>query len=52
METSPWLDIPLDDYEGHMSLPTVGQAAMIADLLGRAIMRWSPARIAVIGCAG
>jgi hypothetical protein len=23
---NPWLDIPLDDYEGHMSLPEVGQA--------------------------
>jgi hypothetical protein len=49
---NPWLDIPLDDYEGHMSLPEVGQAQMIADQFDRAIMRWSPASIAVIGCAG
>jgi Methyltransferase domain len=49
---NPWLDIPLDDYEGHMSLPEVGQAQMIADQFERAIMRWSPASIAVIGCAG
>jgi ubiquinone/menaquinone biosynthesis C-methylase UbiE len=49
---NPWLDIPLDDYEGHMSLPEVGQAQMIADQFDRAIMRWSPASIALIGCAG
>ncbi len=49
---NPWLDIPLDDYEGHMSLPEVGQAQMISDQFDRAIKRWSPASIAVIGCAG
>jgi hypothetical protein len=49
---NPWLDIPLDDYEGHMSLPEVGQAQMIADQFDRAIKRWSPASIALIGCAG
>ena len=30
---NPWLDIPLDDYESHMSLPGVGQAQMIETLL-------------------
>src|SRR5688500_18466072 len=24
---NPWLDIPLRDYEGHMALPSIGQAA-------------------------
>ena len=38
--SNPWLNIPLDDYEGHMSLPTVGQAQMIADQLDRALARW------------
>ncbi len=50
--SNPWLGIPLDDYEGHMSLPTVGQAQMMAEQLDRAIERWSPTSIAVIGCAG
>jgi SAM-dependent methyltransferase len=50
--SNPWLSIPLDDYEGHMSLPTVGQAQMIAEQLGRALDRWTPTSIAVIGCAG
>jgi hypothetical protein len=40
---NPWLQIPLDDYESHMSLPAVGQAQMIADQLERAIARWAPA---------
>ena len=49
---NPWLNIPLEDYEGHMSLPTVAQAQMIADQLDRAIARWAPTSIAVLGCAG
>jgi SAM-dependent methyltransferase len=49
---NPWLDIPLDDYESHMSLPGVGQAQMIAEQLDRALDRWAPTSIAIIGCAG
>ena len=49
---NPWLDIPLDDYESHMSLPEVGQAQMIAEQLDLALDRWAPKSIAVIGCAG
>jgi SAM-dependent methyltransferase len=50
--SNPWLKIPLDDYEGHMSMPAVGQAQMIAEQLDRALKRWAPTSIAVIGCAG
>ena len=50
--SNPWLNIPLADYEGHMSLPTVGQAQMIADQFDRALKRGAPASVAVIGCAG
>src|ERR1700733_2036112 len=50
--SNPWLNIPLDDYEGHMSLPAVGQAQMIAEQLDLGLERWSPTSIAVIGCAG
>ena len=49
---SPWLDIPLADYEGHMSLPEVGQARLLADLLAAAIDRHALRSIAVLGCAG
>jgi hypothetical protein len=31
--SNPWLSIPLHDYEGHMALPHVGQAKMIANEL-------------------
>jgi hypothetical protein len=49
---NPWLDIPLEDYEGHMSLPSIGQAQMLSDQLHAVIRRVQPASVAVIGCAG
>jgi SAM-dependent methyltransferase len=49
---SPWQEIPLEDYEAHMSLPSVGQAGMLADQLAQLIERHAPASVAVIGCAG
>lgn len=49
---NPWLDIPLEDYEGHMSLPEIGQAKMLADQLERLLKRNSPRSLALIGCAG
>lgn len=52
VDMTPWLTIPLEDYEGHMSLPAIGQAQMIAERLDSALVRWSPRSAAVIGCAG
>lgn len=49
---NPWLEIPLEDYEGHMSLPSVGQAKMLADHFESLIRQHSPASVALIGCAG
>jgi ubiquinone/menaquinone biosynthesis C-methylase UbiE len=49
---NPWLEIPLEDYEGHMSLPAVGQAGYLADALERVAREHSPASAAIIGCAG
>jgi SAM-dependent methyltransferase len=49
---NPWLDIPLEDYEGHMSLPAIGQARMLADQLALLLKRELPTSVAVIGCAG
>jgi hypothetical protein len=49
---SPWLDIPLADYEGHMALPGVGQADMLATQFAQLLATWTPASAAVIGCAG
>jgi SAM-dependent methyltransferase len=49
---NPWLDIPLQDYERHMALPSISQAKMLADQLERLIERHTPASIAIIGCTG
>jgi ubiquinone/menaquinone biosynthesis C-methylase UbiE len=49
---NPWLDIPLADYEGHMALPEVGQAKLLADIFATALRDYQPPSIAVIGCAG
>jgi SAM-dependent methyltransferase len=49
---SPWLDLPLADYEGHMSAPDVGQAQLLADVFSDALEAFRPASVAVIGCAG
>ena len=47
-----WLDIPLEDYEAHMALPSIGQARMLSDQLQLLTARKSPRSIAVAGCAG
>ena len=52
MIASPWLDIPLADYEGHMSLPEIAQARMLADELERAVRQHTPSSVAIIGCSG
>jgi len=49
---SPWQEIPLLDYEAHMSLPSIGQARMLADQLAQLIERHTPSSVAIIGCAG
>jgi cyclopropane fatty-acyl-phospholipid synthase-like methyltransferase len=49
---NPWLDIPLAEYEGHMALPAIAQAEMLADELEFAVRQHSPKSIALLGCAG
>ena len=50
--STPWFDIPLEDYESHMSLPTVGQGQLIAQQMEDLVREHAPASVAVIGCAG
>ena len=50
--SNPWLDIPLGDYEGHMALPEVGQARMLAGTLTELLRTHAPASLAIVGCAG
>lgn len=52
MVASPWLDIPLADYEGHMALPEIAQARMLADELEIAVRQHTPSSVAIIGCSG
>lgn len=52
MLASPWLDIPLADYEGHMALPEIAQARMLADELESAVREHAPKSLAIIGCSG
>lgn len=49
---NPWLEIPLSDYESHISMPAIAQAQMIADEFSDALLRYNPESVAVIGCAG
>ncbi|MGH8221233.1 MAG: class I SAM-dependent methyltransferase [Steroidobacteraceae bacterium] len=50
--STPWLDIPLEDYERHMALPEIGQATLIADQLAELVRERRPQTVAVMGCAG
>jgi hypothetical protein len=49
---SPWLHIPLADYEAHMASSSVDQASLLAEVFSTALQRFRPASVAVIGCAG
>lgn len=49
---NPWLDIPLTDYEGHMTLPHVAQAQLLSDIFADALSKYMPRSVAVLGCAG
>ncbi|HEX3835699.1 MAG TPA: class I SAM-dependent methyltransferase [Steroidobacteraceae bacterium] len=52
MMESPWLKIPLADYEAHMAAPNIDQASLLADVFSTLLRRFQPASVAVIGCAG
>jgi SAM-dependent methyltransferase len=50
--SNPWLDIPLADYEGHMTSAEVQQLGALSDLFAEAIAFSHPASVAVLGVAG
>lgn len=50
--SNPWLNVPLTEYEGHMSSVEVQQLGALSDLFAEAIGRCRPASIAVLGIAG
>jgi hypothetical protein len=49
---SPWLHIPINDYEGHMAHAAVAQAQMLGALLRRAVSEYRPRSLAILGAAG
>ena len=48
----PWLSVPLDDYEGHMSAVEVGQLTVLAELFRSVLERCRPESVAIAGIAG
>ena len=50
--TSPWLAVPLEDYEAHMSSEGVQQLPALADLFKHSLERCMPESLAVLGLAG
>jgi SAM-dependent methyltransferase len=47
---NPWLDIPSEDYEHHMSAPNVGQLQMLDEIFENVLNEFSPGSVAVLGC--
>ena len=41
---NPWLEIPLSDYESHMSLPEVAQAQLLAGIFSEHLAVHAPVR--------
>src|SRR5712664_384468 len=50
--TSPWHDIPLADYEGHMGSPQVAQAPLLAATFADLLKKHVPRSVAILGCSG
>ncbi len=50
--SDPWLQIPLEDYEGHMASPGVLQASALGELFAQALTIVQPASVAILGVAG
>ena len=47
---NPWLQIPAEDYEGHMSDPNVAQLQMLNKIFADVLNEFQPESIAVLGC--
>ncbi len=50
--SNPWLAIPLEDYETHMSSAGVQQLTVLAELFKYALDHCIPKSVAVLGVAG
>src|SRR3989304_3391683 len=50
--TNPWLEIPLEEYEEHMSSPTVAQAQYLTAVLKGLVQSLYPSCGGALGCVG
>lgn len=50
--SSPWLSIPLEDYEGHMGSADVQQLPALAELFKYVLGCYRPESVIVLGVAG
>jgi cyclopropane fatty-acyl-phospholipid synthase-like methyltransferase len=48
MQENPWLQIPAQDYESHMS--DVGQSSVLRELFAAVYRETRPVRLAILGC--
>src|SRR5664279_4546914 len=51
-DSNPWLQIPLDDYERHMSHHMVGQAVLLNALTKKYLEEIKPSTAVFLGIAG
>lgn len=49
--SNPWLQVPVEDYEGHMGHPLVRQDAFVADQFRRTLESLRPQRLLYLGAA-
>jgi SAM-dependent methyltransferase len=47
---NPWLQIPSEDYEGHMSAPNVMQLQMLSRIFKETLDEFEPRTVCVLGC--
>lgn len=46
---NPWLEIPSDDYENHMS--EIGQSQILNQLIEKHLNQYKPKKFALLGCS-
>ena len=51
-DTNPWLNIPLEDYERHMSHHLVGQSTLLNSLTKKYLDETKPETVVFLGIAG
>lgn len=49
---NPWEEIPLIDYENHMSLDSIMQLQAMSEMMKTQVAAYSVSRIMVLGVAG